>query len=227
MLAGVDTYQQQAFEVIAKGVADAFDLSKEDPSTLERYDTRKLFRLEDLTRWFDMKRASNLLGRQMLLARRLCEAGCGFVTVSDCGWDYHANENSPKNMAGIYPMGGQVDHAVSTFLGDLEYRGLSDKILLVVTGEMGRTPRKNNNGGRDHYGEMTPLLLAGGGLKMGQIIGQSDNHAARPIGPGYRPENLLATILHTVFDVGKLRLEQPVPREIIRMAEVRPIDGLL
>lgn len=227
MLAGVDTYQQQAFEIIARGVADAFDLSKEDQATIDRYDTSKLFRLEDLTRWYDMKRASNLLGRQMLLARRLCEAGCGFVTVSDCGWDYHANENSPKNMAGIYPMGGQVDHAVSAFIEDLEYRGLTDKILLVVTGEMGRTPRKNNNGGRDHYGEMTPLLFAGGGLRMGQIIGQSDNHAARPIGKSYRPEHLLATILHTLFDVGKLRLEQQVPREIIRLAESQPIDGLL
>lgn len=225
---GVDAYQRQAFEMITRGVADAFDLSKEDPATVERYDTSHLFKLEDLTRWNDMRRASNLLGRQMLLARRLCEAGCGFVTVSDCGWDYHANGNSPKNMAGIYPMGGQVDHAVSAFIDDLEYRGLSDKILLVVTGEMGRTPRKNNSGGRDHYGELTPLLMAGGGLKMGQVIGHSDNHATRPIGNGYRPEHLLSTILHTLFDVGKLRLEQQVPREIIKLAEAnKPIDGLL
>ena len=225
---GLDTYQQQAFEMIARGVAEAFDLSKEDTRTVERYDTSKLFRMEDLTRWFDMKRASNLLGRQMLLARRLCEAGCGFVTVSDCGWDYHANGNSPKRMAGIYPMGGQVDHAVSTFLEDVHERGLSDKILLIVTGEMGRTPRLNNNGGRDHYGELTPLLVAGGGLKMGQVIGQSDSQAGRAIGESYRPQHLLATILHTLFDVGRLRLEQQVPREIIRFAEAsQPIDQLL
>jgi Protein of unknown function (DUF1501) len=227
-LSGVDTYQQQAFEMITRGVADAFDLSREDAATIARYDTSHFFKLEELTRWFDMKRASNLLGRQMLLARRLCEAGCGFVTVSDCGWDYHSNGNSPKNMAGIHPMGGQVDHAVSAFIEDLEYRGLSDKILLVVTGEMGRTPRLNNNGGRDHYGELTPLLLFGGGLKMGQVIGHSDNYASRPVGEGYRPEHLLATIMHTLFDVGKLRLEQQVPREIIRLAEAnKPIDNLL
>ena len=127
-----------------------------------------------------MKRASNLLGKQMLLARRLCEAGCGFVTVSDCGWDMHANGNSPKNMAGIKPLGGQVDHAVAAFLEDVHERGLSDKILLVVTGEMGRTPRRNRDGGRDHYGNLTPLLLAGGGLKMGQVIGQSDKNASAP-----------------------------------------------
>ena len=227
-ISGLDTYQQQAFEMITRGVAEAFDLSKEDARTVEQYDTSKLFRMEELTRWYDMKRASNLLGRQMLLARRLCEAGCGFVTVSDCGWDYHANGNSPKQMAGIYPMGGQVDHAVATFLEDVHARGLSEKILLIVTGEMGRTPRLNNNGGRDHYGELTPLLIAGGGLKMGQVIGQSDSHATRAVGESYRPPHLLATIMHTLFDVGRLRLEQNVPREIIRFAETsRPIDNLL
>ncbi len=228
MLAGIDTYQQQAFDIIARGVAEAFDLSKESPGVVERYDTSKLFKMEELTRWYDMKRASNLLGRQMLMARRLCEAGCGFVTVSDCGWDYHANGNSPKRMAGIYPMGGQVDHAVSAFLEDVHERGLSDKILLVVTGEMGRTPRLNNNGGRDHYGELTPLLVAGGGLKMGQVIGQSDRYASKAVGDSYRPAHLLGTILHTLFDVGRLRLEPQVPREIIRFADTaQTIDQLL
>src|SRR5262249_16032115 len=107
-----DKYQQQAFDVITRGVTEAVDLSKEDPKTVERYDTSKLFKLEEATKWYDMKRASNLLGRQMLMARRLCEAGCGFVTVSDCGWDMHANENSPKNMAGLKWLAPQVDHAV-------------------------------------------------------------------------------------------------------------------
>ena len=127
-----------------------------------------------------MRRSSNLLGKQMLLARRLCEAGCGFVTVSDCGWDMHANGNSPKNMAGLPPLASQVDHAVAAFLEDVHERGLSDKILLVVTGEMGRTPRRNRDGGRDHYANLTTLALAGGGLKMGQVIGQSDRLAAHP-----------------------------------------------
>jgi uncharacterized protein (DUF1501 family) len=175
-----------------------------------------------------MRRASNLLGRQMLLSRRLVEAGCGFVTVSDCGWDYHANGNSPRNMAGIYPMGGQVDHAVAAFLEDIEERGLSDKILLVVTGEMGRSPRINNNGGRDHYGELTPLLIAGGGLKMGQVVGQSDRYASRAVGDAYRPQHLLGTIMHSLFNIGQLRLELQVPPEIIRAAEQsNPIGPLL
>ena len=220
-------YQQQAFDVVVRGVASAFDLSKEDPATLARYDTSHLFRMEELTRWYDMRRVSNLLGRQMLLARRLCEAGCGFVTVSDCGWDYHANGNSPKQMAGIYGMGGQVDHAVSAFIDDVRERGLEHKILLVVTGEMGRTPRLNNNGGRDHYGELTPLLLFGGGLRMGQVIGQSDGQASRAVTEPYRPQQLISTIMHALFDVGKLRLAPNMPREVLRLTEVgKPIDQL-
>ncbi|MGZ0164250.1 MAG: DUF1501 domain-containing protein [Planctomycetales bacterium] len=227
-LAGVDTYQQQAFDIITRGVAEAFDLSKEDPRTVASYETSHLFKLEELTRWNDMRRASNLLGRQMLLARRLVEAGCGFVTVSDCGWDYHANGNSPRNMAGIHPMGGQVDHAVAAFLEDIEARGLSDRILLVVTGEMGRSPRINNNGGREHYGELTPLLIAGGGLQMGQVVGQSDRYASRAVGDAYRPQHLFGTIMHSLFDIGRLRLQPQVPVEIISAAEQStPITPLL
>jgi hypothetical protein len=219
---GVDRFQQQAFEVILRGIADAFNLSTESPATLTRYDTTHIFRAEDLRRYYDMRRVTNLLGRQMLLARRLCEAGCGFVTVSDCGWDMHANSNSPKGMAGIWPMGHQVDHAVSAFLDDVYERGLQDKILLVVTGEMGRTPKRNRNGGRDHYGELTPLLLAGGGLKMGQVIGHSDRHASRPSTEPYEPKHLMATIMHTLIDVGKLRLETGVPRELLTFIEESP-----
>ena len=221
-------YQQQAFDIITGGVADAFDLSKEDPRTVARYDTSQLFRQEEVSRWHDMKRSSNLLGKQMLLARRLCEAGCGFVTVSDCGWDHHSNDNSPKGLGGFRWLGPQVDHAVSVFIEDLRQRGLTEKILLVVTGEMGRTPRINNNGGRDHYGELTPLLLAGGGLKMGQVVGQSDAQAARPATTPYRPQHMLATIMHTLFDIGQLRLEQGIARDLKRiLTDGSPIRELM
>src|SRR6185295_14751896 len=191
-LDGASRFEQQAFDVIARGVAEAFDLSKEDSRTIERYDTSKLFNAAETQQYYDMRRSSNQLGRQMLLARRLCEAGCGFVTVSDCGWDMHANRNSPRFMAGIYPLGHQVDHAVAAFVEDVRERGLSDKILLIVTGEMGRTPQLNKNGGRDHYAPLTALLFAGGGLKMGQVIGQSDAHAAQPASTPYYPKHLLA-----------------------------------
>lgn len=225
---GLDTFQQQAYDVILRGVADAFDLSKEDPKTLDRYDTSGMFKLEEVTKWHDLKRASNLLGKQLLLARRLCEAGCGFVTVSDAGWDFHANNNSPKDMAALPLKGGQVDHAVATFIEDLHDRGLTDKILLVITGEMGRTPKRNKNGGRDHWGNLTSLAFAGGGLKMGQVIGQSDKNASVPATEKYTPKNLMATVMHSLFDVGELRLAPDLPRDVLQATtESAPIPGLL
>jgi hypothetical protein len=213
-MAQTDKFQQQAFDVIVRGITDAFDLSKEDPKVVQRYDTSKMFKIEEPTRWYDMKRASNLLGKQLLLARRLCEAGCGFVTVSDCGWDMHANSNSPKNLGGLKWLAPQVDHAVAAFVEDVKQRGLSDRILLVVTGEMGRTPRLNKNGGREHYGNATPLVLAGGGLKMGQVVGRTDSTASRATTKPYAPANLFATVLHYLFDNAKLRLRADLNRDI-------------
>jgi hypothetical protein len=206
--------EQRAYDVLVHGISDAFDLSREDPKTIEQYDTSKLFRLEEVTRWYDMRRSSNLLGKQMLLARRLVEAGCGFVTVMDAGWDMHSNGNSPKGLAGMKWLGGQVDHAVAAFLDDLQERGLSEKVLLVVSGEMGRTPRINRDGGRDHWGNLAPLLLAGGGLKMGQVVGRSDKQAGAPVTEKYTPESLLATVMHTLFDLGQVRLARDIPRGV-------------
>jgi len=227
-LAGTDRYQQQAFDIITGGVADAFDLSSEDPATIAKYDTSHLFRQQEVSRWNDMRRASNLLGKQMLMARRLCEAGCGFVTVSDCGWDHHSNNNSPKGLRGFSFLAPQVDHAVAAFIDDCAERGLTDKILLVVTGEMGRTPRINGNGGRDHYGELTPLLFAGGGLPMGRVIGRSDHHATKATTRAYRPQHMLSTIMHSLFDIGELRILRGVPSDVRKsMTDGDPITELV
>jgi hypothetical protein len=221
-------YEQRAYEVIVRGIAQAFDLTKVDPKTIERYDTSSLFNLAEVHKWGDMRRSSNLLGRQLLLARRLVEAGCGFVTVMDAGWDMHSNGNSPKGLGGMKWLGGQVDHAVSAFLEDVRQRGLGDKVLLVVSGEMGRTPKINKNGGRDHWGNLTPLLLAGGGLKMGQVIGQSDKQAGAPATEKYTPANLLATVMHTLLDVGQVRVTREVPSNVLDVVTGgKPIAPLL
>ncbi|MFP6873212.1 MAG: DUF1501 domain-containing protein [Verrucomicrobiales bacterium] len=227
-LAGTDRYQQQAFDIVTGAAADAFDISREDPRTVARYDTSKLFDIREVTRWHDMARASNMLGKQMLMARRLCEAGCGFVTVSDCGWDHHSNNNSPKGLGGFSWLAPQVDHAVSAFIDDVRERGLEEKILLVVTGEMGRTPKINKNGGREHYGELTPLVFFGGGLKMGQVVGASDNHATRAVTTPYRPQHMMATIMHSLFDIGELRLAQNIPGNLKdAITEGKPIRELI
>jgi len=210
---GLDNFQQQAFDVLLRGVADAFDLAREDPQTVASYDTSHLFRMADYHKGgkhynnlVNQSRVSNLLGKQLLLARRLCEAGCGFVTVVDSCWDFHGDGNNPPTPVGMSFLGPQLDHAVAAFLEDVHQRGLSDKILLIITGEMGRTPVKNSkNGGTDHLASLTPLVLAGGGLKMGQVIGESNRTGSAPATRPYGPENLLATVLHTLFEVGQLR----------------------
>ncbi|MSQ95986.1 MAG: DUF1501 domain-containing protein [Gemmataceae bacterium] len=211
-------HEQQAYDLLLRGVSQAFDLAREDPRVVSAYDTSNLFSQAEVNRWGDMRRSSNLLGKQMLLARRLVEQGCGFVTVMDAGWDMHSNNNSPRNLGGMYWLGPQVDHAVSAFLHDVEARGLSDKILLVVTGEMGRTPRIGREGGRDHWASLTPLLLAGGGLRMGQVVGQSDRQAGTPATERYTPRHLLGTVMETLFNVGEVRLQSDLPRDVVNAA---------
>ena len=93
---------------------------------------------------------------------------------------------------------------------------------------MGRTPRINNNGGRDHYGELTPLLLYGGGLKMGHVVGQSDRGAAKPATEPYNPTHLLSTMMHTLFNLGELRLDQALPRDVATVVQSgKPILPLM
>jgi uncharacterized protein (DUF1501 family) len=157
------------------------------------------------------------LGKLLLLARRLCEAGCGFVTVTtNFVWDMHADVNNATIDEGMQYMGQPFDHAVSAFIEDTHARGLDDKILLVCSGEMGRTPKINARGGRDHWGGLTPLLLSGGGLNMGQVIGQSTRDAGEPHTEPLGIEHLLATIMHTLIDVGELRIRRSVPTDVAR-----------
>jgi len=231
-LNGLDRIQQQAFDAIVGGVADAFDLSKEDRATVQRYDTAPLLRADDISRkWNNHKNYvdnAQSLGKLLLLARRLCEAGCGFVTVTtNFVWDMHADGNNVGMEEGMRYMGGPLDHALSAFIEDIHQRGLDDRIMLVACGEMGRTPRINAGGGRDHWGGLAPLLISGGGLNMGQVIGQSTRDAAEAASSPVRISNLISTILHTVFDVGELRLQPGLPRELSQqLVAADPIPGL-
>jgi hypothetical protein len=233
LLEGMDRTREQALGTILGGVADAFDLAKEDPRTVARYDTAHLVRPENIDKkWKNYNNYvdnAKSLGKLLLLARRLCERGCGFVTVTtNFVWDMHADVNNAGVAEGMRYMGLPLDHALSAYLEDVEARGLDDRILLVVCGEMGRTPKINKNGGRDHWGNLAPLLLAGGGLKAGQVIGRSSRDAAVPQSDPVGIPNLIATILHTLFDVGELRVLRSAPREIAQtMTGWEPIPGLL
>jgi hypothetical protein len=218
-LEGLDRFERQALEMIVRGAGEAFDLKQEDRRIIERYDTSG-FRVGK------KEFQPSALGKQMLLARRLVEAGCGFVTVQNSGWDMHADGNNPGIGQGMDMLGRPLDRAVSAFLEDLDHRGLAEKVLLVITGDFGRTPTINARGGRDHYPKLCTLAFAGGGLGRGQIIGQSTARNDAPATAPYGPANLHSTLLHAQFDIGRMRLDPAAPRELARLAEAPPIAEL-
>ncbi|MFO0871273.1 MAG: DUF1501 domain-containing protein [Pirellulales bacterium] len=220
MMASLDRFEQQAVELVTNGASRAFDLSTEDPRVVERYDTSR-YRVGNFDQRPQLVRPCTL-GRQLLLARRLCEAGCGFVTVQSAGWDNHADGNNPNMFDGMNMLGPPLDRAVSAFLEDLDERGLSERILLVITGDFGRTPRINKRGGRDHWSRLCTLALAGGGLRMGQVIGQSSRQNDEPATEPLTPAHLTSTVLHTLFDVGRMRLVPGLPSELTRLAQDQP-----
>jgi Protein of unknown function (DUF1501) len=229
--AGIDSVRDKAYRILLGTVAEAFDLSREPAKVVERYDTAPLVRPENINKkWNNHKYYADnakTLGKLLLLARRLCEKGCRFVTVTtNFVWDMHADVNNATMVEGMGYMGAPLDHALSAFLEDVEARGLSEKILLVACGEMGRTPKINKNGGRDHWGNIAPLLLAGGGLHMGKVIGQSTRNGGEPATEPVTNKNLISTIMHTLFDVGQLRVLRNLPREVQQVTEWAPIQGL-
>jgi hypothetical protein len=202
LMEGLDDFEEQAFHLILGNGTQAFDLSKEDPRIVAKYDKG--------------------LGQQMLVARRLCEAGCGFVTVNFGGWDMHAQI---KN--GMNSRGPAVDRAVTAFIDDVAQHGLSEKILLVITGEFGRTPRVNKNAGRDHWAPLSTLALAGGGLKMGQVVGESNAKGEVPKSAPISPQDLMATVFDVLGIDPKLQFTNLAGRPVYLLEEGTPIRELV
>lgn len=170
----IDQFTREAFDLVTGDRArTAFDISKESTETRARY-------------------GMNSLGQNMLLARRLVEHGITVVTVraSTLGsWDDHGNIADAMKRKGP-----GFDQAVATLVTDLHDRGLDKDVLVVCMGEFGRTPRINKSAGRDHWGQVMSVVLAGGGLKVGQVIGSSDSTGSVPKDRPYRPENVLAMV---------------------------------
>ena len=216
---GLNEFQSKAFETLTGGISDAFDISKEDSKVLARYDTSTLMDTEKISkRWKNRPRYQNHvnnLGKLLLMARRLAERGAGFITVTtDFVWDMHADVNNATMTEGMHYVGRPFDHAVSAFIEDVEARGLRDKILLVCCGEMGRNPRINKKAGRDHWGGSAPLMLYGGGLKMGQIVGSSTKDGGEPASNRVTIPNLYATLMEILLDTGAVRAKAGIPNEV-------------
>ena len=229
---GTSALQQLAFDALLRGVSDAFDLNQEDPRVIAKYDTRPHFNPDRIDKkWNNHKHYADhgtSIGKLLLLARRLCERGSGFVTITTSFvWDMHADVNNATMTEGMGYVGAPFDHAVAAFIDDVEARGLRDKILLVCCGEMGRSPTINAAGGRDHWGNLAPLMLYGGGLKTGQVIGQSARDGGTPASDAITIPDLISTIAHTLFDLDQVRVTDGLPRNLLDvLARGTPIRGL-
>ncbi|MBI3463867.1 MAG: DUF1501 domain-containing protein [Planctomycetes bacterium] len=200
---GLDSFEQQAFNLIlSKEARDAFDISREDAKIRERY--------------------GKGLGEQLLVSRRLVEAGASFVNVAWGGWDHHGQV--ANGMRAQLP---PLDHALATFAEDTYQRGLSQNILLVMAGEFGRTPRVNVTAGRDHWPTGMFAVLVGGGLKMGQVIGETNARGEVPRTRPVTPQDLMATIYHVLGIDRDLRFLNGAGRPTAIVEQGQPIPELV
>ena len=170
----VDAYFKEAMALVtSERAARAFDIEREPTAVRERY-------------------GRTSLGQNCLLARRLVEAGVTFVSCRT-GLAFDTHEKNFPQMREILPV---FDRAVSALVNDIYERGLAERVLVTAFGEFGRTPRINSVGGRDHWPGAAAALFAGGGIKVGQVIGTTDAQAAFPTSSPYTPRDVLATLYH-------------------------------
>jgi uncharacterized protein (DUF1501 family) len=202
LMEGLDSFEQQAFNLILSRSQQAFDLKFEDPRVVDRY--------------------GKGLGEQMLMARRLCEAGAGFVTINYGGWDMHSGIKQAMDQRGP-----EVDRAVAALIEDLDQRGMLENTLLVISGEFGRTPKINGSGGRDHWAPLSTLALAGGGLRMGQVVGESAEKVDVPKTRPITPQDLLATIFHVLDFDRRVQFTNQSGRPTYMIENGRPIEELV
>jgi uncharacterized protein (DUF1501 family) len=216
-LADHDTAYQRAFSLITStDTKRAFDLTEEKDSVRDRY-------------------GRNTFGQSCLLARRLIERGVRFVTVNHFDtvfnivcWDMHANGGNLGTKLEDYErhLCPQFDQAYSALLEDLEQRGLLGETVVATLSEMGRTPRLNKNGGRDHYPPVWTNFRAGGSIKGGRVIGSSDKHGTVPNNDPIEPPRVLASIYQGMgIDLDRVMMPGPGGRPV-RLIEAEPIAEL-
>jgi hypothetical protein len=189
----MSAYYEKAYDLITSPAAlRAFDLRAEPEETRRRY-------------------GYTSLGQCALLARRLVEAGCRFAGIDHGSWDTHF-DCFPSQEKDLFP---HCDRAFSALVSDLHEKGLLDTTLVVMMGEMGRTPRINARAGRDHWSMAQSVIFAGGGTRPGQVIGATDAQAAYPVTTPYGVEDILRTIFYLLgIDTTKTYytpLGRPVP----------------
>lgn len=206
-LQDISRFQQKALDMVtSQRVQAAFDLSQEDSQTRELY-------------------GEFSVGQGCLLARRLVEAGVTFVTVLSGGaWDTHANNFSILKEDCL----PRVDRAIAALVTDLYQRGLDRDVMVVAYGEFGRTPVINKDAGRDHWPGANCVLFSGGGLKVGQMIGETDKVAAYPITTRYSPADVLSTVFQFLnIDWQQELMDTKLNRKFQVLPGGRPISELV
>jgi hypothetical protein len=208
LLDGLDRFSQQAYAMItSKRAREAFDLSQEDPSFAEGF-------------------GKDRFGLSCLLATRLVASGVKFVTMQMGGWDTHQDNFTNLKNKQLPPF----DTGLSALLKGLEAKGLLQSTVIYVTGEFGRTPKINSRsaeGGRDHYPRCMFMLLAGGGIRGGQVIGQSDEKATMPANEGFKPDDVAATFYQSIGIDPKKEYHTATGRPITLVREGKVIEKLL
>jgi len=190
-LTAMDSFYERAYALVNSAEARAaFDIDAEPAKLRDEY-------------------GRNQAGQRMLLARRLVEAGVRFVTLSYGGWDMHQRIRD-----GITKTLPPFDQAFATLINDLDQRGLLDSTLVMVSSEVGRTPRVNKDAGRDHWPKVFSIVLAGGGVKRGNVYGSSDAIAAEPEDNPLSVEDLATTVYHCLGIVADKELMAPGNRPI-------------
>jgi len=214
-LEGVDSATELAFDVLTSSkLVDALDLSKEDPRIRDKYGDGKPYNYQ-----YDGAPTCN---DQLLMARRLVEAGVRCVTLSYGRWDSHG-----KNFDLVRDHGSKLDQCLSALIEDLDIRGMLDDTVVIAWGEFGRTPKINNKAGRDHWPQVNCAFLAGGGLKTGQVIGATNRLGERAVERPVHFKEVLATLYHSLgIDVNEDTVMDPAGRPQ-HPVDMNPIPELI
>jgi hypothetical protein len=198
---GMDAFGQKAFDVLTSSkLLDALDLSKEDPAIVQRYGDGKPYQYQ-----YDGAPTCN---DHLLLARRLVEAGARFVSLSFGRWDSHG-----QNFDLVRDHGSKLDQCLSALIEDLDQRGILDDVSVVVWGEFGRTPKINDQAGRDHWPNVNSAFLAGGGIRAGQAIGATNRLGEYPVERPVHMQEVIATLYHNLgINTSATTIEDPTGR---------------
>jgi hypothetical protein len=201
MLSGMDSFSQAAFGVLTSSkLADALDVSNEDPRVRARYGDGKPYKFQ-----YD---GAPTVNDHLLIARRLVEAGVRCVTMSYGRWDSHGD-----NFGLVRDHGPKLDQCVTALVQDLDERGMLDDVSVVVWGEFGRTPRINAGAGRDHWPRVSCALLAGGGMRTGQAIGATNRLGEYAISRPIDMQEIVSTLYYNVgIDTNTTTVVDPTGR---------------